>query len=164
VPVARLRHRNRAWQRRLAVADTKTDLIANMKWMNEPASSEEIRRSLLVRSRAKTDFWRKTCYGYITDSGHFFYVPVSGDFPLRGPRKPRVCGVIRWRPDAWCGRMQRTGLSAEQSFSMASATPAWFSHQAFRTGPRCPIYPGPRRSGGERYGRKTRLNIVFAGW
>ncbi len=63
-----------------AIADTKTDLIANMKWMNEPASWKRSGDRLLVRSRAKTDFWRKTFYGYITDNGHFFYVPVSGDF------------------------------------------------------------------------------------
>jgi len=35
---------------------------------------------VLVRSRAKTDFWRKTLYGYMTDNGHFFYLLVSGDF------------------------------------------------------------------------------------
>jgi len=63
-----------------AVADTKIDLIANMKWMNEPASSKRSGDRLLVRSHAKTDFWRKTFYGYITDNGHLFYVPVSGDF------------------------------------------------------------------------------------
>ena len=39
-----------------AVADTKTDLIANMKWMNEPASWKRSGDGLLVRSRAKTDF------------------------------------------------------------------------------------------------------------
>jgi hypothetical protein len=63
-----------------AFADTKTDLIANMKWMNEPASWKRSGDRLLVRSRAKTDFWRKTFYGYISDNGHFFYVSVSGDF------------------------------------------------------------------------------------
>ena len=63
-----------------AVADTKTDLVANMKWMNEPASWKRSGDGLQVRSRAKTDFWRKTFYGYITDNGHFFYLPVSGDF------------------------------------------------------------------------------------
>jgi len=63
-----------------ADADTKTDLIASMKWMNEPASWKRSGDRLLVRSRAKTDFWRKTFYGYITDNGHLFYLPVSGDF------------------------------------------------------------------------------------
>jgi uncharacterized protein len=62
------------------VVDTKSDLIARMKWMNEPASWKHSGESLLVRSRAKTDFWRKTFYGYVTDNGHFFHTPVSGDF------------------------------------------------------------------------------------
>ena len=56
-----------------AVADTKTNLITNMKWMNEPASWKRSGDCLLVRSRATTDFWRKTFYGYITDNGHLFY-------------------------------------------------------------------------------------------
>ena len=63
-----------------ATADTKTDLIAGMRWMNEPASSKRSGHLLTVRSRAKTDFWRKTFYGYVTDNGHFLYAPVSGDF------------------------------------------------------------------------------------
>ena len=48
--------------------------------MNEPASSNLVGDKLAVRSRAKTDFWRKTFYGYITDNGHFFHLPASGDF------------------------------------------------------------------------------------
>ena len=35
---------------------------------------------MFVHSRAKTDFWRKTFYGHITDNGHFFRLSVSGDF------------------------------------------------------------------------------------
>jgi regulation of enolase protein 1 (concanavalin A-like superfamily) len=34
----------------------------------------------VVRSKSKSDFWRKTFYGYITDNRLFFHVPVSGDF------------------------------------------------------------------------------------
>ena len=63
-----------------AAADTKTDLIARMTWMNVPASWKRSGDVLTVRSRAKTDFWRKTFYAYVTDNGHFFYAPVSGDF------------------------------------------------------------------------------------
>src|ERR1700746_1313205 len=62
--------------------------------MNEPASWKRSGESLLVRSRAKTDFWRKTFYGYVTDNGHFFYVPVSGDFVFQA-RVNGVRGVIR---------------------------------------------------------------------
>jgi uncharacterized protein len=66
-----------------AVADTESDLISRMRWMNEPASWKRSGDLLMVRSRAKTDFWRKTFYGYITDNGHFFYLPVSGDFAFQ---------------------------------------------------------------------------------
>src|SRR5258706_1525354 len=55
-------------------------LVCGMTWMNEPASWKRSGDVLTVRSRAKTDFWRKTFYGYVTDNGHFFHAPVSGDF------------------------------------------------------------------------------------
>jgi hypothetical protein len=58
-------------------------LIARMKWMNEPASSNRSGDKLVVRSRAKTDFWRKTFYGYITDNGHFFHLPANGEFTFQ---------------------------------------------------------------------------------
>jgi uncharacterized protein len=55
-------------------------LFAQMKWFNEPASAKQSGEQLAVVTRPKTDFWRKTFYGYITDNGHFFYLAVSGDF------------------------------------------------------------------------------------
>ncbi|HZW95323.1 MAG TPA: DUF1349 domain-containing protein [Candidatus Eremiobacteraceae bacterium] len=51
-----------------------------MKWLNEPASATISGSSVVVSARPKTDFWRKTFYGYITDNGHFFHLPVTGDF------------------------------------------------------------------------------------
>jgi regulation of enolase protein 1 (concanavalin A-like superfamily) len=62
----------------------RSDLITRMTWMNEPASSKRSGGRLVVRSRAKTDFWRKTFYGYVTDNGHFFHLPVTGDFTFQG--------------------------------------------------------------------------------
>jgi uncharacterized protein len=56
------------------------DLIGRMKWLNEPASWKRAGDRLVVSARPKTDFWRKTFYGYITDNGHFFNLPVTGDF------------------------------------------------------------------------------------
>lgn len=56
------------------------DLIDQMIWMNDPASWKKMGNQLTVRSRPKTDFWRKTFYGYITDNGHFFHLPAKGDF------------------------------------------------------------------------------------
>jgi len=59
------------------------DLLARMTWMNAPALEKREGDRLIVRSRAKTDFWRKTFYGYITDNGHFFHLPVGGDFTFQ---------------------------------------------------------------------------------
>lgn len=55
-------------------------LLSRMKWLNQPASWRREGKSIIVRSRPKTDFWRKTFYGYVTDNGHFFHLQVSGDF------------------------------------------------------------------------------------
>jgi regulation of enolase protein 1 (concanavalin A-like superfamily) len=60
-----------------------TDLFSQMKWMNEPASYKKLGETMVVHSRAKTDFWRKTFYGYITDNGHLFYVETTGDFTFQ---------------------------------------------------------------------------------
>jgi regulation of enolase protein 1 (concanavalin A-like superfamily) len=35
---------------------------------------------ITVVAGPKTDFWRKTHYGFIRDNGHFYYQEVSGDF------------------------------------------------------------------------------------
>jgi len=56
------------------------DLLEHMTWFNEPAKWNKSNGKLVVQGRAKTDFWRKTFYGYITDNGHFFHLPVGGDF------------------------------------------------------------------------------------
>jgi regulation of enolase protein 1 (concanavalin A-like superfamily) len=56
------------------------ELLRRMKWLNEPASSVVSGNKLTAQARPKTDFWRKTFYGYITDNGHFLHLPVSGDF------------------------------------------------------------------------------------
>jgi len=58
-------------------------LIQKMTWLNAPQSTRWADGQLVVRSRAKTDFWRKTFYGYITDNGHFLKVPVEGDFTFQ---------------------------------------------------------------------------------
>ena len=59
------------------------DLIARMTWLNEPASWKRTEGQIRARSRAKTDFWRTTFYGYVTDNGHFFNLSVPGDFTFQ---------------------------------------------------------------------------------
>lgn len=58
------------------------DVLDRMKWLNEPASVKQSGNQVDVLTRAKTDFWRKTFYGYITDNGHFLQAPITGDFIL----------------------------------------------------------------------------------
>jgi regulation of enolase protein 1 (concanavalin A-like superfamily) len=50
------------------------------EWMNEPRKWKKKGTTLTATADAKTDFWRKTFYGYITDNGHFYHRRVSGDF------------------------------------------------------------------------------------
>jgi len=63
-----------------AVSSSSDELLNHMNWMNEPASSKIIGSEIMVRSRAKTDFWQKTFDGYVADNGHFFHLSASGDF------------------------------------------------------------------------------------
>ena len=62
------------------VSTQSADLIGRMKWMNEPAAVHISNGTITVRPRPKTDFWRTTYTGNTADNGHFFYLPVSGEF------------------------------------------------------------------------------------
>ncbi len=59
------------------------DLVAKMSWLNAPASVTYGGGVVTAHSRSRTDFWRKTYYGYVTDNGHFYYLPVFGEFTFR---------------------------------------------------------------------------------
>lgn len=50
--------------------------------MNEPDQWDVDGAGILLRTNAKTDFWRKTHYGFIRDNGHFWYVNQSGAFEV----------------------------------------------------------------------------------
>jgi uncharacterized protein len=63
-------------------------LLDKMKWFNAPASVKQSGDQLIVTTKPKTDFWRKTFYDYVTNNGHFFFLPVPGDFILES----RVAG------------------------------------------------------------------------
>ncbi len=59
------------------------DLVAKMNWLNAPASVSYGSGVVTAKTRPRTDFWRKTFYGYVTDNGHFYYLPVFGEFTFR---------------------------------------------------------------------------------
>lgn len=49
-------------------------------WHNPPSDWHRTKGKIWAKTSLKTDFWRTTHYGFIRDSGHFFYGEVSGDF------------------------------------------------------------------------------------
>ena len=49
-------------------------------WLNAPENWSADGAQLRVTTDANTDFWRKTSYGFIRDSGHFFGTGIEGDF------------------------------------------------------------------------------------
>lgn len=55
----------------------------SLKWLNPPAGWDVQPDRLSVDVSPNTDFWQKTHYGFIRDSGHFFFQPVSGDFSVQ---------------------------------------------------------------------------------
>ena len=59
------------------------DLLTRMSWLNPPETASYADGTLKVRSKGRTDFWRKTFYGYITDNGHFMHLPVKGEFTFQ---------------------------------------------------------------------------------
>ena len=51
-----------------------------MRWYNEPPNWSHKDGSIEVQVGAKTDFWRKTHYGFTRDDGNFYYQQVIGNF------------------------------------------------------------------------------------
>ena len=55
-------------------------MFAQASWLNQPEKLTVQHDTLRLTSDANTDFWRKTRYGFIRDSGHFLGVAADGDF------------------------------------------------------------------------------------
>ena len=58
------------------------------KWHNPPTDWRDDQGQIWVKTGLKTDFWRTTHYGFIRDSGHFYFGNMSGDFVAT----VRICG------------------------------------------------------------------------
>lgn len=55
----------------------------NMQWLNAPAEWNIISNSSLsMQVTPKTDYWRKTQYGFTVDDGPFYYSQVGGEFEV----------------------------------------------------------------------------------
>jgi regulation of enolase protein 1 (concanavalin A-like superfamily) len=57
--------------------------MSAMQWFNPPAAWNETAGSITVTTARQTDFWQVTHYGFIRDSGHFYYQTVTGDFTVQ---------------------------------------------------------------------------------
>ncbi|NUO59587.1 MAG: DUF1349 domain-containing protein [Hamadaea sp.] len=55
-------------------------MLERMSWLNEPGEWSSEGGVLRAVTEFRTDFWRETFYGWVTDNGHFFSLPVTGDF------------------------------------------------------------------------------------
>lgn len=53
-----------------------------LHWYNEPPTWAAQDGTITLTTAPQTDFWRKTHYGFIRDSGHFYYQEITGDFAL----------------------------------------------------------------------------------
>lgn len=54
--------------------------VSDAGWINPPAESAEAGEVLRVVTGERTDFWRRTFYGFERDSGHLRAFAVQGDF------------------------------------------------------------------------------------
>ena len=55
-------------------------VLKNGSWLNEPVKWSSEEDSINVTTDKATDFWRKTFYGFVRDSGHFLGHSVEGPF------------------------------------------------------------------------------------
>jgi len=53
-----------------------------MQWLNEPPNWSASDNKLVVKTAPKTDFWRITHYGFIRDTGHFYWDAIATNFTV----------------------------------------------------------------------------------
>lgn len=65
--------------------------MQHFQWMNEPSFWQVSEFGLKISADPKTDFWQKTHYGFVRDSGHFYYRWITGSFTA----KVKISGQYR---------------------------------------------------------------------
>ena len=126
---------------------TGAELMSRMTWLNDPASATKDGDQLVVRSRAKTDFWRQTTTGTIMDNGHFFHLSVSSAFVFQARVNGQFAAefdqaglMVRLNPENWmkCGTElfaghRRASVVFTREFSdwstmldLSEAAPVWW--------------------------------------
>ena len=69
--------------------------MRQMTWYNEPVQWEADEDSLAMQVTPKTDYWRKTHYGFTVDDGPFYFTTCGGEFEA----KVRVTGEYQTQYD-----------------------------------------------------------------
>ena len=95
-----------------------------MPWYNPPTEWSEEGGVIKLRTLPKTDFWRKTHYGFIRNNGHFYYREISGDFVVEARFRGHYQDLydqaglmVRLSPEVWC----KTGIEYVHGYAHLSA-------------------------------------------
>ena len=132
--------------------------ISRMTWINKPASWKRSGDKLVARSRAKTDLWSRTFYGYVTDNGHFFRPPVSGDFTFQARVNGQYAALYD-QAGLMVRRDAKNWMKCGTEFFDVQRHASVVLRGTSRTGPPCLTSPTPRLSGGVQSGKETRLKL-----
>jgi regulation of enolase protein 1 (concanavalin A-like superfamily) len=88
------------------------------RWLHEPPHWQ-LADTLTCTTAPDTDYWQRTHYGFQRDNGHFFWIPVRGDFVLSAR--------LRSAPNAQydqCGLLVRADSGAWVKCSAEFETPS----------------------------------------
>ncbi len=77
--------------------------MKSMHWLNEPKDWKVTESGLSFFVTPKTDYWRKTHYGFTVDDGPFYYAERGGEFEV----KVKIEGAFKSQYDQM-GLMLRT--------------------------------------------------------
>jgi uncharacterized protein len=81
---------------------------ARLRWLNEPARWSIGDEGLHIEPEAGTDFWQRTHYGFIADSGHALQAEMHGDLEMTTEvrsepihRYDQAGLLVRFSPSCW---------------------------------------------------------------
>jgi regulation of enolase protein 1 (concanavalin A-like superfamily) len=125
---------------------TSGDLIKRMTWLSPPASWSQSGNKIVAQAAPKSDFWREPPDDF-RDSGHFFHLPVSGEFTFQARIDGEYTGqydhaglMVRADAENWikCGtefydRQRHASVVFTREFSdwstmpdLSQAEPVWW--------------------------------------
>lgn len=67
-----------------ALGSARAQTLEKMNWFNEPAAWKiESPHKLVMQIPARTDYWRKSHYGFTVDDAPFYYATYGGEFEAK---------------------------------------------------------------------------------